>query len=150
MGKRVWWWIHFIHYWLQWTFVGEFEQWSIASLVMCVKNLQTRSLFDLLCTQFHHWEHLKTGELIWFNFSLSLHKTIFFWHENKLLHEVNRSKTLEDVQEGEGDKVCVSKDYDMLWNTSQNCFKQWPIICKWYHFKIHEEISHQTSHDQHI
>ncbi len=60
---------------------------------------------------------------------------------------MSRSKNFEDVQEGEGDKVCLSKDYDMLWNTSQNGFKQWPTICKWCHLKIHEEVSHQTSHD---
>jgi hypothetical protein len=38
----------------------------------------------------------------------------------------------------------------MFWNTSQNGFKQWPTICKWHHLKSHEEVSFQTSHDQHI
>ncbi len=104
------------------------------SLVTCVKNLQTSSLFNPFCTQFHRWERLRIGKLIWFNFSLSLHKTIFFWHDNKLPNEESWSKTFEDGQEGEGDKVCIWKDYDMFWNTSQNGFKQWPTICKLWAF----------------
>lgn len=38
---------------------------AIVRLVMCTRHLQTNMWFTFLCTQFHHWEHLKNGVLIW-------------------------------------------------------------------------------------